>query len=128
MNIILPTTPADHPDRMEMLVEAVVLPAQKAMAVVGRIRAMFQMLQDLAWETAITSVEGVLALGAFNLLVSFSLAMLVAPAVRQASIMQSMSMLKSTGVRYYGASRDFVFGPEALLAQLPAGSTSRGNT
>ena len=106
---------------IEKLVElAVVLPAQKAIEAVGTLRALFQMLQDFVWETAITSVEGVLALGAFNLLVSFSLAMWVAPAVRNANILQGMFHLKTAGLRYCGAARDFVFGPQAIIAQLPA--------
>ena len=120
MTVLLPTSTIEIAS-IEKLVElAVVLPAQTAIEAVGTIRAMFQMLQDFVWETAITSVEGVLALGAFNLLVSFSLAMWVAPAVRTANILQAMLYLKTASLRYYGAAHASIFGPQAIIAQLPA--------
>ena len=110
MTPILPIYTTDL-DRIDMLVGlAVVLPAQQAIEAVGSLRAVFQMVQDYVWETAITSVEGVLALGAFNLLVSFLLALWVASAVRRGHVVAGVTILKAAASRYR------VFGAPACAA------------
>ena len=105
------TVPTSTAQVDQLLVElVVVLPAETAIAAVGRVRAVFQLLQDFVWSTAIGSVEGVLALGTFNVLVSFALAMWVASAVRRASFLRDMFWLRAAGARHYRASRSFVRG------------------
>jgi site-specific recombinase len=125
MSVILPLGTIDIA-RIEVLVDLAVLPAQQAIDVVSGMRAVFQLLQDYVWETAITSVEGVLALGAFNLLLSYSLAMWVTPEVRRANLVQSIAMLKVTCARYCSVVRGIVVGPRARAVQLPAESAPRG--
>lgn len=120
MPAILPNTLAEVA-RLETLVDlASVLPVEHVIAAVGPVRAVFQLMQDFAWETAITSVEGVLALGAFNLLVSLLLALWVATALQHATFMQNLSILKTSG------ARDFVFGPHPLAAAAVATTSSKG--
>jgi len=123
MTPILPisTTQIDHIEVLAGL--AAVLPAHTAIEAVSALRTMFQMLQDYVWETAITSVEGVLALGAFNLLVSFVLAMWVACAVRRVHLGQCVAMLNATTARHLGTVRVAVFGPPTRAAGALAGLT-----
>ncbi len=105
------TVPTSTSQVDQLLVElVVVLPAETAIAAVGRVRAVFQLMQDFVWSTAIGSVEGVLALGTFNVLVSFALALWVASAVRRASFLRDMFTLRAAGARHYRASRAFVRG------------------
>lgn len=120
MTAILPNAIAEVV-RIDKLVELVsILPADNVIAAVGSVRAAIQLMQDFAWETAITSVEGILALGAFNLLVSLSLGLWVATALRHATFMQQLSLLKTSGVR------NVVFGSQARATVVPAATSSRG--
>ena len=112
----------------QLLIElVVVLPAETAIAAVGRVRAVIQLLQDFVWSTAIGSVEGVLALGTFNVVMSFALAMWVASAVRRASIVRDMFSLRAAGARHYAASRVFVCGSQAEPCDFTAQSRNTGS-
>lgn len=120
MTAILPNAIAQVV-RIDKLVDLVsTLPADNVIAAVGSVRAAIQLMQDFAWETAITSVEGILALGAFNLLVSLSLGFWVATALRHATFMQQLSLLKTSGVR------NVVFGLQARATVVPAATSSMG--
>ena len=68
----------------------------------------------VSWQLAATSVAGFLAIGAVNLVVSFSLAMWVALRARKIRFKQGIRLLRALGRRFLAAPIDFFIGPRDL--------------
>ncbi len=79
----------------------------------------------VSWQLAATSVAGFLAIGAVNLLVSFSLALWVALRARKIRFKHGIRLMKALGRRFLAAPIDFFIGPRDDNAE-PANETNRG--
>ncbi|MDL2354389.1 MAG: site-specific recombinase [Pseudomonadota bacterium] len=79
----------------------------------------------VSWQLAATSVAGFLAIGAVNLLVSFSLALWVALRARKIGFEHGLRLLRAIGRRFLAAPLDFFIGPpqQASVTDIPKGST-----
>jgi site-specific recombinase len=81
---------------------------------------------QVSWQQAATSVAGFLAIGAVNLLVSFSLALWVALRARKIRFTHGIRLLKALGRRFMAAPIGFFIGPRDSTLAATAGETSRG--
>src|SRR5450830_1000293 len=79
----------------------------------------------VSWQLAATSVAGFLAIGAVNLLVSFSLALWVALRARKIRFKHGIRLMKALGRRFLAAPIDFFIGPRDNNAE-PASETNQG--
>ncbi|MFP5394389.1 MAG: recombinase, partial [Gammaproteobacteria bacterium] len=68
--------------------------------------------QRISWELAATSVAGVLAIGAVNLVVSFGLALWVALRARKIRLKHGARLLRTIGRQFRAAPLDFFIGPK----------------
>jgi site-specific recombinase len=74
---------------------------------------------QVSWQLASTSVAGFLAIGAVNLLVSFSLALWVALRARKIRFEHGLLLLRALGRRFIAAPIDFFIGPKDLPSGQP---------
>ncbi len=79
-------------------------------------------------EQAITSIAGFLAIGAVNLLVSFSLALWVALRARNIRFEHGLRLLRALGRRFIAAPLDFFIGPKDIPSPQPIADTTKGST
>ena len=82
----------------------------------------------VSWQLAATSIAGFLAIGAVNLLVSFSLALWVALRARKIRFEHGIDLLRALGRRFIAAPIDFFIGPEDLSSDQPFVEPPRGST
>jgi site-specific recombinase len=80
----------------------------------------------VSFELAATSVGGFLAIGAVNLLVSFSLALWVAMRARKIRFEHGLRLLRALGRRFIVAPIDFFIGPKDLSSDQPFVEPPRG--
>lgn len=71
----------------------------------------------IGWQTAITSIFGVLAIGTVNLWVSFSLALFVALRARQVRFHHGWILIKAAFTRFWKGPKDFFIAPKKMVAQ-----------
>ena len=76
----------------------------------------------LSWQQVLTSLFGIATIGGMNLLVSFSLALLVALRSRQARFGHSGALFKTLLHRFASNPRDFFITPNPDPALLPPGT------
>ncbi|KQW87348.1 recombinase [Massilia sp. Root418] len=74
---------------------------------------------NVSWQLVLKSVSGFLAIGAVNLLVSFSLALWVALRSRQVRFKHGFALLKALGRRFIAAPVDFFLGARDTAPILP---------
>jgi site-specific recombinase len=74
---------------------------------------------QVSWQLAATSVAGFLAIGAVNLLVSFTLALWVALRARKIRFEHGIRLLRALGRRFRAAPIDFFIGPTAAACGQP---------
>jgi site-specific recombinase len=75
--------------------------------------ALFSLDNAMTWQTVVTSIVGVLGIGAVNLLVSFALALFVALRSRQVHFTQWPGLLRILLTRFYAAPLDFFLPPKS---------------
>jgi site-specific recombinase len=82
----------------------------------------------VSWQLAATSVAGFLAIGAVNLLVSFTLALWVALRARKIRFEHGIRLLRALGRRFIAAPIDFFIGPKDIPSGQPVADTPGGTT
>ncbi|WLI90423.1 site-specific recombinase [Massilia sp. R2A-15] len=82
----------------------------------------------VSWQLAATSIAGFLAIGAVNLLVSFSLALWVALRARNIRFEHGIRLLRALGRRFIAAPLDFFIGPKDLPSDQPTVELPKGMT
>jgi site-specific recombinase len=82
----------------------------------------------VSWQLAATSVAGFLAIGAVNLLVSFTLALWVALRARKIRFEHGIRLLRALGRRFMAAPIDFFIGPKDIPSGQPVADTPGGMT
>lgn len=82
----------------------------------------------VSWDLAATSIAGFLAIGAVNLLVSFSLALWVALRARKIRFEHGIRLLRALGRRFLAAPLDFFIGPKDLSSDQPTVEIPKGLT
>ncbi|CAN7461773.1 site-specific recombinase [Pseudoduganella sp. LjRoot289] len=80
---------------------------------------------NVTWQLVLKSVSGFLAIGAVNLLVSFSLALWVALRSRQVRFQHGFALLKALGRRFMKAPVDFFLGARDTAPILPEESMTK---
>jgi site-specific recombinase len=83
---------------------------------------------QVSWQLAATSVAGFLAIGAVNLLVSFSLALWVALRARKIRFEHGIRLLRALGRRFLAAPVDFFIGPRDTPSGPPVADKPGGWT
>ncbi len=66
----------------------------------------------MSWRLALTSIGGIISIGAVNLLISFGLALWVALHARQARFTQGILLLKTLARRFWKGPADFLIAPK----------------
>jgi len=75
----------------------------------------------VTWQLLSVSLLGILSIGIINLLVSFSLALMVALRSRQVHFNQGSRLLKTLALKFWNQPRDFFIPPlENLNADIVA--------
>jgi site-specific recombinase len=81
----------------------------------------------VSWQLAATSIAGFLAIGAVNLLVSFTLALWVALRARKIRFEHGIRLLRALGRRFLAAPIDFFIGPKDTPSSQPVADTPGGS-